>query len=157
MLHGRLDVGFVTTGGRMVAKTTEKGDVFVFPRGCSGGSQMKITEGHYTYHRMYLRSLDLNCGIYIYEYMSYNKVKIKLYPVSGTPLKLKLDPPMGCSTSRATAASSPPRWLLHSTASCRARKPRPTRCSTQSWPCRTAFQVGARQVRMMRARLAIET
>ncbi|KAL5202613.1 hypothetical protein ABZP36_013565 [Zizania latifolia] len=33
VLQGALDVGFITTGNRLVAKTITAGDVFVFPRG----------------------------------------------------------------------------------------------------------------------------
>nr|CAB3472645.1 unnamed protein product [Digitaria exilis] len=33
VLYGKLDVGFITTDNKLVAKTISQGDVFVFPRG----------------------------------------------------------------------------------------------------------------------------
>lgn len=33
VLYGELDVGFITTSNKLIAKTIKKGDVFAFPRG----------------------------------------------------------------------------------------------------------------------------
>ncbi|XP_030539751.1 germin-like protein subfamily 2 member 4 [Rhodamnia argentea] len=33
VLEGELDVGFITTGNKLISKTVKKGEVFVFPRG----------------------------------------------------------------------------------------------------------------------------